>query len=264
MDIEEFLDRELSDIDSRPYKPEKPDKIQLQEPEHKEDFETSPLFENVKDNLNKGNIEEAEQSYVQLWRILLQQKLKWNKELHEQLTILARQFENLLKESYNEVKSKADSIYQLIRNGMESIRQGKKDAPYKIYSQIQEINNSIPNAFFEEKKVIQEQIMNFYRELTNTADNDLINRVSVLIQKISQLLDQINYSIRSNDMINASVNYNKCIELYSQIPEGFLRYKNSLGMRLLEIYKSISIYTEISNLQRQMSSSMRQNGLNKR
>ena len=54
-------------------------------------------------------------------------------------------------------------------------------------------------------------------------------------------------------MINATVNYNKCVELYNQVPEGFLRHKNSLGMRLLEIYRSLSIYNEISDLQRQLA-----------
>ena len=36
------------------------------------------------------------------------------------------------------------------------------------------------------------------------------------------------------------------------MPEGFLRHKNSLGIRLLEIYRSLSISNEISNLQRQL------------
>ena len=36
------------------------------------------------------------------------------------------------------------------------------------------------------------------------------------------------------------------------MPEGFLRHKNSLGMRLLDIYRSLSIYNEISSLQRQL------------
>ncbi|MBI2652440.1 hypothetical protein HYX00_03145, partial [Candidatus Woesearchaeota archaeon] len=123
----------------------------------------------------------------------------------------------------------------------------------KIYSEVQEINNSIPNVFFEEKKIIEEQIMDFYKELRNTTDNELVKRVSALMYEMNQLIDKINSSIRANDFINAIVNYNKCIELYNQVPEGFLRHKNSIGMRILDIYKGLSIYTEISNLQKQLN-----------
>ena len=59
--------------------------------------------------------------------------------------------------------------------------------------------------------------------------------------------------MKSNDIINAIVHYNKCIELFNKIPEGFLRHKNSAGLRLLDIYKSLSIYSEISNLHKQLT-----------
>ena len=55
-------------------------------------------------------------------------------------------------------------------------------------------------------------------------------------------------------MANAIANYNKCMKLYTQVPEGFLRHKNSAGTNLLGIYKTLSIYTRISNLQNQLQS----------
>ncbi len=250
MDIDEFLDRELSDLGLQT---DKTDKQEIELPQFKEQFEPSPLFENIKANLSRGNLEEAEQAYVQLWHILMQQKLKWNKELYEQLLIVSRQFSSTLNESYNEVKRKSNQIYDLISKARASLKEGRKDMPFKLYAEIESINNSIPNVFFEQKKILQEQIMAFYTELRSTTDNELIRRVSSLIQEINQLIDKINLAIRANDIINAIVNYNKCIELYNQVPEGFLMHKNSIGMRLLEIYKSLSIYNEISNLQKQLS-----------
>ena len=258
MDIDEFLDRELSDLDLQTRRTEK-DELGL--PEFKEQFESSPLFDNIKASLGKGNLDQAEQYYVQLWRILMQQKLKWNTELYGQLSVLAKQFSSALNYAYNEVKKKADHINELISRAKASLKEGKKEMPFKLYAEIQEISNSIPNVFFEEKKLIEEQIMDFYKELSSTTDNELLKRVSILIQEISQLIEKINASISSNDMINAIVNYNRCIELYNQVPEGFLMYKNQIGMRLLDTYKILSIYTEISNLQRQLSQQpMQQSG----
>ena len=251
MDIDEFLDRELSDIGLPTDTNAKDSAIEF--PQFADNFESSPLFQNIKAHLSNGNLEQAEQSYVQLWRVLSQQKLKWNKEMYEQLSVLSRQFSSALNYSYNEVKKKAEQIYGLISRAKAALREGRKDMPFKIYSEIEEINNSIPNVFFEEKKIIEGQIMDFYKELRSTTDNELIKRVNSLINETSQVIEKINIAIRSNDMVNSIVNYNKCVELYDQIPEGFLRQKNSIGMRLLDIYKTLSIYTEISNLQRQLA-----------
>ena len=253
MDIDEFLDRELSGLGLDTSKTEKSETMQF-----KEEFEPSSLFESIKANLSKGNLELAEQSYVQLWHILLQQRLKWDKEVYEQLYVLTRQFSSALSNAYNEVKRKAEHIYELINRARTVLKEGRKEMPFKLYSQIEEIYNSIPNVFFEEKRLIEEQIMNFYKELKGSTDNELLKRVSALIQEINQLIDRINFSIRQNDMTGATVNYNKCIELYQQVPEGFLRHKNSLGMKLLHIYKSLGIYTEISNLERQLQPSQAQ------
>ena len=249
MDIEEFLDRELSDLGLQTDKTEE----QISLPEFKEQVEPSPLVEGIKANISKGNLELAEQAYAQLWHILIQQKLKWNKELYEQLSILSKQFISALSQAYNEVKRKSEHINELISRARAALREGRKEVPFKLYSEIEGIYNSIQDVFFEEKKIVEEQIMDFYKELKSTTDNELVKRVYALVQEINQLIDKINLAIRANDMINATVNYNKCIELYSQVPEGFLRHRNSIGIRLLDIYKSISIYNEISNLQRQLS-----------
>ena len=252
MDIDEFLDRELSDLDSSSGESQRQG-IKIDASQFEGQSDTSPLFEHIKSNISTGNLEEAERSYVQLWHILIQQKLKWDKNIYEQLSVLNRQFQSALAQAAEETKKKAQQIYELIGKARAALKEGKKEEPYKIYTQVQEINNSIPNTFFEEKKIIQEQIMDFYKELRNTTDNELLKRVFALVQEIYQLIDRINVAIRSNDMINAIVHYNKCLEMFNQIPEGFLRHKNSAGIRLLEIYKSISIYSEISNLQKQLS-----------
>ncbi len=247
MDIDEFLDRELSDLDLST------DKAEEQEISPAVYGENSEFLENIRANLGKGDLESAEQSYAQLWHVLAQQKLKWDKELYEQLSMLNRQFSSTLSYAYNEIKKKANHIYELISRARAAIKEGKKEVPFRLYSEAEEINNSIPNVFFEEKKIIQEQVINFYNELRNTTDNELIKRISILVQETNQIIEKITISMRSNDMVNAIVNFNKCIELYNQIPEGFLRHKNPIGMRLLDIYKNLSIYAEISNLQKQLN-----------
>src|SRR3989338_2672238 len=124
MDIDDFLERELSGIGLDTGKSGKPES-----PEHFRDIDASPLFENIRADLGKGNLELAEQSYVQLWHILAQQKLKWNKELYEQLLALSRQFSGMLSQAYGDVRKKASQIYELIgREWRKNTSKGEKRA----------------------------------------------------------------------------------------------------------------------------------------
>ena len=243
MDIDEFLDRELSGLDLDTKKTT--DKTEL-------DSRTSSLPYGAKGATGKAGLEKAEEEYVQLWHALMQQKLKWNKEIYDQLLLLTRQLSSILSQAHGEVKKKADAIYALVSRAKAALNEGKKDLPFKVYSEMQEINNSIPNVFFEEKKMIQDQILNFYNELRSKTDNELIGRTSSLAQQINQLIGSINAAISSNNMAKAMADCGKCIELYNQVPEGFLNYKYSAGIRLLEIYKNLSIYNEISALHKQL------------
>ena len=258
MDIDEFLDRELADLGhDGSYSSAQSNMQPAQQPgvqQAPQADDSSPLLESIKSSLGKGNLEEAEQAYIQLWRVLMQQKIKWNRGIYEQIFMLSRQFLATLDQAFNETKSKSGQISELIGRGRNALHDKKKDMAIRIYGQIQEINNSIPNVFFEEKKILKDQIEDFYKDLSNVTENELIQKVSELVQQISQIMEKISASINSNDIAAASADYNKCIELYNQMPEGFLRQKNPLGVRLLEIYKSLSISSEMFELQKQLGS----------
>ncbi len=249
MDIDEFLDRELSELDLAT---DNHDTENIEDMQSKEDFEPSSMFSSIRSLLVKGSIDEAERIYIELWRALLNQKLKWNVEMYEQLASVSKEFIKEINRRYSEIKKKSDDIHELIRKARSSLKEGGKDLPYKIYSQVIEINNSIPNVFFEEKKIIQDQVALFYEELRNITDNELIKRVSQLVMNINSLIERINFSIGSGNFYNAVSDYNKCLPLYSQVPEGFLKSKALLGIRILEIYKNISINMEISSLKQQI------------
>ena len=253
MNIDEFLDREFSDVTSEAGSDGKHEKAS-HSTAFKEPLKSLPLFEHVKSYLSKGNLDSAEQAYIQLWRILLQQNVKWNQEIYGQLSILNREFSKALSYASNEVKIKTNQINALISRTRDSLQEGNKGLCFKLYSEIEEINKSIPNVFFEEKKLLRDQIIELYKELRNITDSDLIKKVITLVKETNQLIDNANISIKANNMQNALANYNRCVELYNQIPQGFLRYKSSIGIGVLEIYKTISIYIEISNLQNQLSS----------
>ena len=176
MDIDDFLDRELSDLGLQE---DRAQKSETGSSEIGEGNEQSPFFASIKSNLDKGNLQEAEQAYVQLWSTFTSQKLKWNAELYDQLLVLSKYFSGALTQNYSEIKRKADYIYDLITRARNALKEGKKELPFKLYAEIEEVNNSISNVFFEEKRIIEEQIMDFYKELRNVTNNELVKRVSI-------------------------------------------------------------------------------------
>jgi len=246
MDIEEFLDRELSELGFESERAEEHPDIPDFSGEH------SSLFEGIQQNLRKGNIAQAEQQYSQLWQVLASQKLKWSKELHSQLLSLSKQFSSYLSHAYGDLKRKAMYINGLVSKGRDFLKEGKKEFVLKVYSELQSVFNSVPNAFVEEKAEIGEQIGSFYKEMKRAADKEAAAKASGLLNEIHQLIDRINASIKANDFASASSDYTKCVGLYNQIPEGFLLQKSFVGMKILEIYKSIAIYNEISELQKHL------------
>src|SRR3989344_5421586 len=243
MDIDEFLDRELADLGLG----DRRDKIKAS----KEEGDILSVSDKIRPELGKGGLEQAEQEYMQLWGMLVQQKLKWNKELYDQLNSLTRQFSSSWGQSLDEVKRKANHIYSLISRAGGALKEGKKALPMKLYAEMQETNDSIPAVFFEEKKAIQEQIILFYRELVNATDNELSKRISNITNQIFSMIVSIDNSLRAGNIEEASSAYMKCTDLFSQIPEGFLKARSSIGMRRLDIYRILSIQGEISSLQSQ-------------
>ncbi|MBI2124373.1 hypothetical protein HYT92_01140 [Candidatus Pacearchaeota archaeon] len=246
MDIDEFLDRELSDLDLEKEAPEKPRGIGQKE------ASAAGALTDIRAGLSKSSLEQSEQSYMQLWHSLMLQKLKWDSQMYDQLLSLSRQFSITLSHAHDEARRKISQIRDFLARARSMLKEGNKDAPLKLYAQMQEISSSITDIFFEEKKAVQQEIMNFYRELNSAMDSDLIKKVSSQLQQISQIIDSINMSIRTGNFDKASANYLKCIDAYDQVPEGFLQGKNQAGMRLLEIYKRLSIQAEISSLHKQL------------
>src|SRR3989344_5251686 len=107
---------------------------------------------------------------------------------------ISRQFSGALGQAYDEVTKKTSHIYELINRARSSLQEGKKDLAFRLYAEVQEISNSIPSIFFEERKAVQDQILNFYKELSSSTDSELIKKVSGLLQEINQLIDKINSS----------------------------------------------------------------------
>jgi len=247
MDIDEFLDREYLEL-ALSKTPEKP--VQTAGAITSENL--NELLERIKSNIASGNFDEADSSYKKLWRLFAQHELKWNEDTYNKLSDLIRQTLSRLNQAYSELKRKSGQIYELISRARSLLKEGKKHLALTSYNDAQAAVNSIPNVFFEEKKIVQDQLVDLYKDLKNATDNEILKSVITLVSQITQLIDKIRSYIGYNDIVNAIAAYKKCVQLLNQIPDGFLMIRNSTAMRILDIYKTLSIETEVTSLQKRL------------
>ncbi len=247
MDIDKFLDRELSDID-----------ISNQDFGESLQTEQHQSMSLGQASLKTDRLSQIEYSYTQLWSSVLQKRMSWNREIYEQIFSLNNELFSALSKEYDNAKARINEINGLLARGKSYISSGNREESMKVYLDIQQKISMVHDLFFEEKKGVNEKIMDFYKDLKILADNELIRKTYGIVQEVNQLLDSANSSLSRKDFRSAIESYNKCCDAFMQLPSGFAKYKNNLGTRLLEIYKNISIHAEIASLQKLLASQFKE------
>jgi len=114
------------------------------------------------------------------------------------------------------------------------------------------MRNSFPDFFLEEKKAINKEIFQLYEKLHDQIDSKFINDLNESIAKVDKLVRNSFSSIKLGKIESAKDFYEKALETYKNLPNGFLEQKLELGNGLLALYKELSIHIQIKNLQQQL------------
>ena len=110
----------------------------------------------------------------------------------------------------------------------------------------------MPNAFFEEKRELNKEILPFYAKLAEQVDIKFAGDFNDSAAKADSLARDSFLSIERNDIANAKNFYEEAVEIFKSLPQGFLMRKIELGNRLIALYREISILVEIGTLQQQL------------
>ncbi|MBI2208829.1 hypothetical protein HYU50_05020 [Candidatus Woesearchaeota archaeon] len=247
MDIDDFLDKEI------PIKREG-------NKENKEVFatQTSAEFKGAEpsDSLNAGktgNLEALEKNYLQMWDRVSKDKFGWSSSLYADISRAGDEIKKTLSILSSKINNEKMNINRLISSAKNALERKNYGEALKLYSEIISRRDSIPNAFFEEKRKLSKEILPFYAKLAEQIDMKFAGDFNDSAEKADSLARDSFSSIEKNDIANAKNFYEQALEIYKSLPQGFLMRKIELGNKLIALYKEISILIQIQALQQQLS-----------
>lgn len=245
MDIDEFLDKETQ---------------AAKKEDDKGVFVTQPYagFKDAKppelpDAGKAGNLEALEKNYIGMWDRISKDKFGWSSSLYADIAKTGDEIKKTLSIMSSKMNTEKMSIRKLIGSAKNALERKNYGEALKLYSDIISMRNDMPDAFFEEKKELNREILPFYAKLAEQIDIKFIEDFNDSAAKADSLIRDSFSGIEKNNIADSKKFYEGALEIYKSLPQGFLMRKIELGNRLIALYKELSILMQIENLQQQLS-----------
>src|SRR3989338_2076810 len=236
MDIDEFLDKELQSENKEEVKEKAAERAA-----------EKPVMEEVS-NEKKDSVKR----FLDLWGKLSEAKFKWDEKVYKEINDSGENVKKELEGITLAVGRQKKAIKRLIGKALSEIENKNYDAAAKIYSEISDMRDKIPEFMLEEKKDLNSEIFVLYEKLHNNIDAKFIKDFKASLLEVDNFINDSGSAMGTGDIEKAKVMYDKALESYRALPNGFLQKKVELGSRLLGLYKELSIRTQIYELQEQL------------
>ena len=231
MDIDEFLDKEL----------------QSEKEKVAEKTSEKPEMEEVS-NEKKDSVKR----FLELWGKVSDAKFKWDEKVYREINDAGESVKRELENITLTVGRQKKAIKRLIGKALSEIENKNYDAAAKLYSEISDMRDKIPEFMLEEKKDLNNEIFVLYEKLHNNIDAKFIKDFKASLLEVDNFINDSGSAMGTGDIEKSKVSYEKALESYRALPNGFLQKKIELGSKLLGLYKELSIRTQIYGLQEQL------------
>tara|TARA_Y100000310_G_C20662957_1_gene805798 strand:+ start:185 stop:1156 length:972 start_codon:yes stop_codon:yes gene_type:complete len=229
MDIDEFLETEIN-------------------AEKKEDAEKKPVSTEI-----PGEAKDNVKNFFELWKKIEDAKFKWDDKLYMELNETRDKLEKELGKTLLTIRRKKKEIKRLIGKSLNEIENKNYEAATKIYAEIRNMKNEFPDFLLEEKKEMNKEIFLLHEKLHNQIDSKFIKDFKESIAKVSTLIEDSFSNLNKMDVEKAKIIYEKALNTYRDLPDGFMQKKLELSAQLLKLYKDLSIQTRIKELKQLLS-----------
>lgn len=239
MDIDDFLDKELSGIGKEPA---------TAGLVKKEFGKYEKILDGINKHIQKNELVEAEKLYSRLWHKITDEKLTWDESLCISLTEINKRLIGILVGLSGKIKEKTNIIDSLMAKVRNDLKKGKTRSAVTAYSEIIETYDGFPDVFLVDKRGIHNEILMLYRELKQGIEKNFFQDLDSKVVQIRNFIYSTETELQRNNFSQAIKYYTNCLSLYNALPSGFLMHKIQLSNKILELYKEITITLEISNL----------------
>ncbi|MFA6888676.1 MAG: hypothetical protein WC254_04220 [Candidatus Woesearchaeota archaeon] len=238
MDIDEFLESESPGE----AKPGRKDLVEKQAAEFISDSSLDGQLAKIRELMQARKYKDAEKIYFTVkeqYALLAKRQEEARKRLHRELMAINKELLEHLNRLKEEMGQKALIINDLLMKARQYMQKGDTDKANQLYIQVREIFKQIPDAFSEQKMLMENQILSFYSQLVNEFNKKNYGK---LLEKRDELVRHIEIAtndIRLNQVDHAKKEYMDINKLYNELPEGFLYEKTLIYKRILALYQFI-------------------------
>lgn len=236
MDIDEFLDKELQSENGQEVKEKVAEKA-AEKPEMEE------VSNEKKDSVKR---------FLDLWGKISEAKFKWDEKIYKEINDAGESVKRELESITLTVGRQKKAIKRLIGKALSEIENKNYDTAAKLYSEISDMRDKIPEFMLEEKKELNNEIFVLYEKLHNNIDAKFIKDFKASLLEVDNFINDSGSAMGTGDIEKSKVLYEKVLESYRALPNGFLQKKIELGSKLLGLYRELSIRAQIYGLQEQL------------
>jgi len=144
----------------------------------------------------------------------------------------------------DEMRTKSDKINEILIKANQMVLRNDIAGASRLYDEIEDIYRSLPDGFLVKKTELQNRILQISGEISKRLD-----RLSgVEMQRKGEMLKKQTKTIQNylkkgeNDL--ALAEYEEMVDLYNQLPSGFIEKKMKLRGEMLNLYRSIVTSTD--------------------
>ena len=143
-----------------------------------------------------------------------------------------------------EMNSKSRAIVIFLNETSEAVKNNRISEAGQKYDKVKRIYETLPSGFVSEKAELQERIISVY-ELLSTKYKEAYNKsLMENAAKINSLIKEMQQKIRNNDIGPSESIYKEIKQLYTGLPEGFLREKTDLQGKIVKVYEELAAKSE--------------------
>jgi len=197
----------------------------------------------TKKSLDAHNLMDAIESFKKvedLYRELpdfdVSKKFHFEEEIIQLQQLLIKE---QLKTALKSWEKKSAEIRVLMGQLDNAISREDVDSAFKIYDKIDTIKQGLPQAFLEEKVVLENQILPYFETIMGMHLDLSLREVSTKIKHIDRLIVDAQGALEQGSIGDAVVQFDNAKKIYYSIPSGFLQKKVETQAKLLRVSRSL-------------------------
>ncbi|MBS3119764.1 hypothetical protein J4475_02980 [Candidatus Woesearchaeota archaeon] len=201
------------------------------------------LLDQITFSLQQEDVVTAKRHYEQVRKLFAQIPANF---VQEKLGI-----QHMILEVYDKLSSKHESFYRkefeaknrqaadMVGRLRAELSASEGQAAVETYKHIKEVFDSMPQGFTGQKTELQDQILKLYDQLTLLVRESSSGTFSQKMAQIQETMSHAQSMFKNKQLELAEGYYRRAVQLYGELPAGFLERKMAVRARIMDFYKQI-------------------------